>query len=81
MVVSKVMPDSPAAEAGLQVTDVILGPPGEPFREPHALRELRAMADDERRAVRGVLESLGAWRARTLPEVLDRIDLSDPRSP
>jgi thiol-disulfide isomerase/thioredoxin len=39
VVVSKVIPDSPAAEAGLQVTDVLLGPPDEPFREPHALRE------------------------------------------
>jgi thiol-disulfide isomerase/thioredoxin len=37
--VSEVLPGSPAAEAGLQVADVILGPPGEPFQEPHALRE------------------------------------------
>lgn len=37
--VSEVFPGSPAAEAGLQVADVILGPPGEPFQEPHALRE------------------------------------------
>ena len=39
VVASRVIPDSPAAEAGLQVADVILGPPGEPFQEPHALRE------------------------------------------
>ena len=39
VIASEVFPDSPAAEAGLQVADVILGPPGEPFQETHALRE------------------------------------------
>jgi thiol-disulfide isomerase/thioredoxin len=38
-VASEVFPDSPASAAGLQVADVILGPPGEPFRETHGLRE------------------------------------------
>jgi thiol-disulfide isomerase/thioredoxin len=31
--------DSAAAAAGLEVGDVILGPPGQPFREPHQVRE------------------------------------------
>ena len=63
VVVSAVIPASPAAEAGLQVADVILGPLGEPFREPHALREwvmrgeigrplaLRLLRDGEEREV------------------------------
>jgi hypothetical protein len=39
VVVQAVLPDSPAAAAGLEVSDVVLGPPGEPFAEPHGLRE------------------------------------------
>jgi thiol-disulfide isomerase/thioredoxin len=39
VVASRVFPGSPAAKAGLQVGDLILGPPGESFRERHALRE------------------------------------------
>jgi hypothetical protein len=39
VVVSTVFPDSPAAGAKLQVADIVLGPPGSPFTEPHALRE------------------------------------------
>lgn len=34
-----VYPESAAAKAGLEVGDVILGPPGEPFQEPHQVRE------------------------------------------
>jgi thiol-disulfide isomerase/thioredoxin len=39
VVVSTVLPDSPAAAAKLQVTDIMLGPPGAPFQERHELRE------------------------------------------
>jgi thiol-disulfide isomerase/thioredoxin len=37
--VTTVFPDSAAANAGLQVGDIILGPPSAPFTEPHAVRE------------------------------------------
>lgn len=37
--VTTVFPDSAAAGAGLQVGDIILGPPNAPFMEPHAVRE------------------------------------------
>lgn len=39
VVILTVYPDSAAARAGLEVGDVILGPPGAPFREPHQVRE------------------------------------------
>ncbi len=39
VVVSAVLPDSPAAAAQLQVTDIVLGPPGASFQERHELRE------------------------------------------
>jgi thiol-disulfide isomerase/thioredoxin len=34
-----VYPDSPAKAAGLEVGDLIVGPPGHPFVEPHQVRE------------------------------------------
>jgi thiol-disulfide isomerase/thioredoxin len=34
-----VYPDSPAARAGLEVGDVLIGPPGRPFDEPRRVRE------------------------------------------
>ena len=37
--VTSVFPGSAAATAGLQVGDVILGPPGKPFTEPEQVRE------------------------------------------
>lgn len=37
--VTSVFPDSAASSAGLQVGDIILGPPTAPFTEPHAVRE------------------------------------------
>lgn len=37
--VMSVYPDSAAAKAGLEVGDIILGPPDTPFQEPHQVRE------------------------------------------
>lgn len=37
--VMRVYPDSPAERAGLEVGDVILGPPNSPFEEPNQVRE------------------------------------------
>jgi len=37
--VMTVFPDSAASKAGLEVADVILGPPGHPFVEPNQVRE------------------------------------------
>lgn len=34
-----VYPDSPAGKAGLEVGDILLGPPGRPFTEPRQVRE------------------------------------------
>lgn len=42
--------------------------------------ELRALGREEKHAVRSVLEPVGAWHALTLPDVLDAMDPSDPRS-
>ena len=37
--VMSVYPDSAASKAGLEVGDIILGPPDAPFQEPHQVRE------------------------------------------
>jgi thiol-disulfide isomerase/thioredoxin len=39
-----VYPDSPALEAGLQVGDVIIGPPQAPFQDPQQVREWTMLA-------------------------------------
>ncbi len=44
VVVKSVLPDSPAAEAGLQVADILLGPPGRPFGNQHSVSEWTALA-------------------------------------
>ena len=51
-----VYPDSPAREAGLEVGDIILGPPGQPFTSSRELREWTMTAP------RGVPLSLAAVR-------------------
>ena len=39
VVILDVVAEGPAAEAGLEPGDVLLGPPGEPFQERQAVRE------------------------------------------
>ncbi len=39
-----VYPDSPAEEAGLEIGDVIVGPPGAPFKDPQQVREWTMLA-------------------------------------
>jgi thiol-disulfide isomerase/thioredoxin len=39
-----VYPDSPAEEAGLEIGDVIVGPPGAPFRDAQQIREWTMLA-------------------------------------
>ena len=50
---NKVIPDSPAEEAGLLEKDIIIGPPDAPFVEPHQIREwtMTSMVGEERRLV------------------------------
>jgi len=42
-----VYPGSPAEKAGLEVGDIVLGPPGAPFREPQQIREWTMTASIE----------------------------------
>jgi glutathione S-transferase len=42
--------------------------------------ELRTLGREEKHAVRSVLEPVGAWHALTLPDLLDSMDPTDPRS-
>ena len=51
--VNKVVPDSPAEEAGLLEKDIIIGPPEAAFVEPHQIREwiMTSVVGEERRLV------------------------------
>ncbi len=51
--VNKVIPDSPAEEAGLLEKDIIIGPPDAAFVEPHQIREwiMTSVVGEERRLV------------------------------
>jgi hypothetical protein len=68
------------------VMDLGLGKWGFPVRRECEIRrletaeELKAMCAEERHAVRGVLEPVGAWHALTLPSALEEMSVSDPRS-
>jgi thiol-disulfide isomerase/thioredoxin len=43
--VMAVYPDSPALDAGLEIDDVVLGPPSKPFEDPGEIREWTMLAD------------------------------------
>jgi thiol-disulfide isomerase/thioredoxin len=64
--VMRVYPDSAAERAGIDVGDVILGPPGSPFEEPNQVREWTM-----RRQV-GVPAPLTVWRDGELRTVTIR---------
>ncbi len=63
-----VYPDSAAAKAGLEVGDVILGPPGEPFREPHQVREWTMRREIGEPAPLDVARATGVERIVLEPE-------------
>jgi thiol-disulfide isomerase/thioredoxin len=60
-----VYPDSPAQTAGLEVGDILLGPPDQPFKEPHQVREWTMLSAVGRPAELEVLRE-GARRRLTL---------------
>ncbi len=64
--VMRVYPDSAAARAGLEIGDVIVGPPGAPFEEPNQVREWTM-----RRQV-GVPAPLDVWRDTELRTITIR---------
>lgn len=63
--VLNVYPDSPAREAGLETGDIVVGPPGGPFTEPHQIREWVMLAKVDEPALLEVVRE-GAWRRVTL---------------
>lgn len=60
-----VYPDSPAAKAGLEVGDILLGPPGAPFMEPRQVREWTMLQEVGKPRVLEVLHD-GSRVKRTL---------------
>jgi thiol-disulfide isomerase/thioredoxin len=66
--VTTVFPDSAAAKAGLQVGDIILGPPEAPFTEPHAVREWTMRSEV------GAPAPLRIWRDQDLLQLSLRPD-------
>jgi thiol-disulfide isomerase/thioredoxin len=86
VVVRSVVPDSPAAAAGFQRGDTILGRPGAPFERPDALRETVMLAAAGRPLALEVLR--GEQRLVLRPELApfpdaipDRPDALEPDSP
>jgi thiol-disulfide isomerase/thioredoxin len=55
--VTAVYPDSPAEEAGLEVGDVVVGPPDAPFEDPRQIREWTMLATVDRPATLAVLRN------------------------
>jgi thiol-disulfide isomerase/thioredoxin len=67
-VVLTVYPDSPAKAAGLEVGDVILGPPGHPFSEPRQIREWTMLSAIDRPAPLVVHRSGHEMRVTLVPK-------------
>jgi thiol-disulfide isomerase/thioredoxin len=63
-----VYPESPAKKAGLDVGDVILGPPGNPFTEPHQIREWVMTSEVGTPAPINVLREERIQRVALVPE-------------
>lgn len=63
-VVVDVIPDGPAVEAGLAPGDILLGPPGEPFVERHAVREWTMLGEVGASRPLLVLRDEDEWEAR-----------------
>ena len=62
-----VYPDSPAAEAGLQGADVLLGPPGAPFADPGQVREWTMLATADHPAPLQVLRGEERFEVTLVP--------------
>jgi thiol-disulfide isomerase/thioredoxin len=63
-----VYPDSPALEAGFEVGDIVVGPPGQPFREQAQIREWVMLAPIGRPADIDVLRDAERLRLTLVPD-------------
>jgi thiol-disulfide isomerase/thioredoxin len=63
-----VYPDSPAKKAGLEAGDVVLGPPGRPFKEPNQVREWTMLSAVDRPAELEILRNGSRRRVTLVPK-------------
>jgi thiol-disulfide isomerase/thioredoxin len=81
--VQAVYPDSPAKAAGLEVGDVIMGPPGEHFTEPQQLREWVMTAPLDRPLPLEIVRNGAAREVALTPRAYPRVwpELPGPPKP